>query len=362
MKDPTTPSEQFLFGENYLNGTGVEQNAAEAVRFYRLAAAQGYAPAQCNLGTCLINGTGVEKNAAEAVNFYRLAAAQGLAPAQYHLGICLDNGTGVEKNAAEAVRFYRLAAAQGYAPAQCNLGTCLINGTGVEKNAAEAVNFYRLAAAQGNAPAQYNLGVCLGNGTGVKKNAAEAVSFYRLAAAQGYAPAQYNLGVCLRNGTGVEKDSSQAILLFVLAYQSGQPYAKNAINAKKLSGSHFIQVDLRGNNTPLNAEQLLNIISSEDILKRISNNNSRLIGDLVSVSQSVLSGEDLSRIRDQLLTIPSLDEERSKSCLAITKILSEQDNPLHNNTTKIQQQPSHSPREAEVTTVSHKHKDHIETL
>ena len=66
-------------------------------------------------------GLGVAQDDAEAVRLYRLAAAQGLADAQYNLGDMLEHGKkhgkGVAKNRAEAIRLYRLAAAQGHANA-----------------------------------------------------------------------------------------------------------------------------------------------------------------------------------------------------------------------------------------------------
>jgi TPR repeat protein len=51
------------------------------VRYYRLAAEQGYANAQCNLGMCFAIGKGVSQDEAEAeaVRYYRLAAEQGYA-------------------------------------------------------------------------------------------------------------------------------------------------------------------------------------------------------------------------------------------------------------------------------------------
>tara|TARA_R110000765_G_scaffold324976_2_gene416497 strand:+ start:916 stop:1131 length:216 start_codon:yes stop_codon:yes gene_type:complete len=58
----------------------------------------------------------------ETVSWYRLAAEQGDADAQYNLGIMYDTGRGVPENDAEAVRWYRLAAEQGDANAQFNLG------------------------------------------------------------------------------------------------------------------------------------------------------------------------------------------------------------------------------------------------
>ena len=48
----------------YANGEGVPQDAAEAVRWFRLAAEQGYASAQYNLGVMYANGRGILKDAA----------------------------------------------------------------------------------------------------------------------------------------------------------------------------------------------------------------------------------------------------------------------------------------------------------
>ena len=52
----------------------------------------------------------------------RLAADQGTAAAQFNLGFMFERGQGVTQNHAEAVKWYRLAADQGYANAQHNLG------------------------------------------------------------------------------------------------------------------------------------------------------------------------------------------------------------------------------------------------
>ena len=51
------------------------------------------------------------QDAVEAVRYYRLAAAQGSAVAQFNLGVCFERGEGVAQDAVEAVRYYRLAAA-----------------------------------------------------------------------------------------------------------------------------------------------------------------------------------------------------------------------------------------------------------
>jgi hypothetical protein len=66
----------------YVNGEGVTQDDAEAVRWYRAAADQGFAEAQASLGFMYVNGKGVAQDYAEAMRWFRLAADQGHAYAQ----------------------------------------------------------------------------------------------------------------------------------------------------------------------------------------------------------------------------------------------------------------------------------------
>ena len=68
---------QFNLGWMYDHGRGVEQNDAEAVKWYRKAAKQGNADAQFNLGWMYQDGRGVEQNDAEAMKWYRKAAELG---------------------------------------------------------------------------------------------------------------------------------------------------------------------------------------------------------------------------------------------------------------------------------------------
>ena len=48
------------------------------------------------------------------MKWYRLAAEQGYDIAQYNLGVMYENGQGVPQDYKEAVKWYRLAAEQGY--------------------------------------------------------------------------------------------------------------------------------------------------------------------------------------------------------------------------------------------------------
>ena len=58
----------------YANGQGVEQDYAQAARWYRLAAEQGLAYSQYNLGLMYANGQGVGQDYVQAYMWYDLAA------------------------------------------------------------------------------------------------------------------------------------------------------------------------------------------------------------------------------------------------------------------------------------------------
>jgi S1-C subfamily serine protease len=93
---------------------------------------------------------------ATAVKWYRLAAEQGYAPAQSSLGALYNNGWGVPKDYKTAMKWWKLAAEQGYASAQKNLGLMYEYGWGVPQDYKTAMKWYRLYAKQGNFNDRYN--------------------------------------------------------------------------------------------------------------------------------------------------------------------------------------------------------------
>ena len=227
---------QCDLGWMYDNGHGVPKDCTEAMKWFRKAAEQGHAVAQCSLGNMYTDGRGVFvlKDYAEAVKWYRKAADQGYAIAQFNLGVMYANGRGVPKDYAEAAKWYRKAAEQGNAWAQYNLGCMYLNGRGVPQDNAEAVKWYRKAAEQGDASAQFNLGWMCANGRGVPQDDAESMKWYRNAAEQGHASAQYNLGCMYLNGCGVPQDDAEAVKWYRKAAEQGHENAKNAL--KRLWG------------------------------------------------------------------------------------------------------------------------------
>ena len=242
---------QFNLGRMYKSGSdGIAQDDTEACRLYRLAANQGHARAQFSLGRMCEHGRGVPQDYAEAVRLYRLAADQGNAGAQLNLALMYENGQGVVRDEAEATKFYRLAASQGIAHAQFRLGRMYRSGSdSVAQDEAQACMLYRLAADQGHARAQCNLGWMYEHGRGVPQDYAEAVRLYRLAADQGLALAQFNLGVMYENGLGVDRNDFEAARLYSLAanqglsdaqfnlgnmYEHGRGVVRDEVEAKRL--------------------------------------------------------------------------------------------------------------------------------
>jgi len=66
----------------YEMGEGVPEDFAEAARWWRLAAEQGHASAQHNLGLMYRDGQGVPEDIALAYMWFNFAAAQGNEGAQ----------------------------------------------------------------------------------------------------------------------------------------------------------------------------------------------------------------------------------------------------------------------------------------
>ena len=87
----------------------------KAIKWYRMAAEQGYATAQFNFATMYSTGEGVPKNNKEAFKWYRKAAEQGHATSQVAIGKMCEKGGSVPKDIVAAHAWYAVAAsAYGY--------------------------------------------------------------------------------------------------------------------------------------------------------------------------------------------------------------------------------------------------------
>ena len=134
-----------------------------ALKKSRPLAEQGHARAQYRLGVIYATGQGVQQDHAEAVKWFRqalrklqLLAEQGDASAQFSLGGMYYSGWGVQQDYAEAAKWYRKAAEQGDEMSQYNLSAMYEKGRGVQQDCVAAQKWFSLAAAQGTKGARKN--------------------------------------------------------------------------------------------------------------------------------------------------------------------------------------------------------------
>ena len=225
---------QSNLGVCYRNGWGVAKDLAEALKWYRLAAAQGHEqaqeivkelesrgvgaqaiedPAEMNrLGLRYFNGDGVARDYAEAVKWFRMAAEEGHAGAQRNLGDCYRLGLGVAQDDAWAADWYESAGKQGDLDAlfmAIELHKKWENFEAVEECC-------RVGAELGSAEAQYLLGNCRED-----ENLGEAAMWWRRAAMQGHAQAQWSLGRYF----SAEGDAQEAARWYVKAAEQGHEQA-----------------------------------------------------------------------------------------------------------------------------------------
>jgi TPR repeat protein len=82
LHDPIEALKQYRNGIMYYLGEDVPQDYEEAAKWFRLAADQGDADAQCYLGDMYAKGCGVPQDGEVAARWYRLAADQRHAEAR----------------------------------------------------------------------------------------------------------------------------------------------------------------------------------------------------------------------------------------------------------------------------------------
>ncbi len=190
------PWAEYMLGVSYDYGDDVPKDRVRAAYWYAWAAAQNYDSAQLNLGIILAHKR--KPQIKEAIRLYKLAAAQGNRNAKYNLGMYYAEGRGIRRNLRQAFGWYFRAAQQGDAYAQNYVGYCYHKGEGITRHFGESVRWYRKAARAGNMFAMYNLGLCYKFGDGVPKSLPLARHHFRAAAAAGHTGARRQLQSCAR--------------------------------------------------------------------------------------------------------------------------------------------------------------------
>ena len=99
----------------YFSGRGVAKDDEAARVWLRTAASRENALAEIGLAlACMRRSTQIhDESSVQAALWMRMAAEQGLAAAQYDLGLMYLRGRGVVQSRRDGVRWFRRAAGQG---------------------------------------------------------------------------------------------------------------------------------------------------------------------------------------------------------------------------------------------------------
>jgi TPR repeat protein len=289
---------QADLGWRYYKGKGVRRDDVAAVHWMRLAAEQGVANAQFNMGFFLTTGVAGEPTIADfeqAIVWYGRAESNSLERARgerfmaiLNLGYELETGRRFPVDLERAAVLYQEAAEAGNATAQINLGLLLQSGKGVERDLEGAARWLRAAEEQGEAKArdalaaleviesleragltavalpdaptesvrekaeagdaasQFQLAMMLRGGNGVDRSETESVRWVTAAAENGHAMAQAELAVMHHAGEGVPQDYVRAAAWYRKAAEQGNSLAQSSLGAMYVNGEGIERDMLEG--------------------------------------------------------------------------------------------------------------------
>jgi TPR repeat protein len=182
---------------SYSQGSFVNQDDKEALRWLKAAVQNDQSEAQVALGRHYLKGSlGLEKNDRLARKWITLAAEQsGFFPettvghpyAQYLLGkMYLEGSSGVLKYPEEAAKWLKKSAFQGFWLSQFELGEMYYSGTGVKQNYSLSAMWFEAAVyTSGGREAKVKLAYMYYKGLGVEKDGVASAKLYREAALDG---------------------------------------------------------------------------------------------------------------------------------------------------------------------------------
>jgi TPR repeat protein len=158
-----------------------QQDVDRALADVREKASAGDAIAQFTLGSILYYGT---PQTAQAIEWFRKAAAQSFAPAELQLGQLYEGGFGVPSNETDAMLWYRRAADHESPAGQRSVGDFYLKGRAVAADPLEAVRWYRRAADGDDLRAQYLLADMHFSGERIPRDYISAYVWFTIAAGQ----------------------------------------------------------------------------------------------------------------------------------------------------------------------------------
>lgn len=232
----------YLLGIMYLNGFGVNTDAAEAVAYIRLAAENQHEVAQLAIANLILLGSGgLSKNYEEAFNWALRSAEQGYLPAYNRLGSMYMRGLGTDKDVAKGLEYYTKAAEAGDVGALYQLGECYFLDKEVAQDYVRALSYWQKAADLEHSPSQNMLGVLYFEGLGTAQNYEKAYELFTKASLNGELMAFYNLGYAFYHGYGTDQNYDRALPLFERLLATGRPQPQYMVGLMYVNGEGVTQ-------------------------------------------------------------------------------------------------------------------------
>ena len=201
--------------------------------YFALAAAQGNAEAQFNLGNILLFGLGVPIDSDNGFLNMKIAAEQGYVDAQHNLAGLYFVGKGVDQSPEAALLWYEKAASQDFSASYFPLGTIYRQGLGTTPDLAKTVKFYGAAAAAGDVDAQFEIGMMYWLGNEILPDETKAHDYLKQAADAGLSIAQYQYANFLENKNS---DPTTINYYYLLAANQGHAMAQAIAGARVFDG------------------------------------------------------------------------------------------------------------------------------
>ena len=218
----------------------LEGDMEQAVKWYTIAAENGQAIAQVELGGMYMIGEYIPENFAKAFNLFSLAAEQGDASGIFYLGVMYEfginaEGANAEPDIAKAMENYRIAAEGGYDKAQLMMAEKALNAD--KPNPEEAAKWLALAAEQENTTAMRKLALLYLREDFFPADYKKAFDLLSKALELGDVEAAFDLGIMYEYGEGMDIDLEKAAECYIIAGENGNIDAQIKLGTMYTAGN-----------------------------------------------------------------------------------------------------------------------------
>lgn len=222
-----------------------KENAAQALKWFRLSAEQGCIPAFRNAFNSVRNGVnGVTKDLEEALRWAETMDGKVDMRDYYHSFILEYQSL---KRHADAIRWCERGIQDGVSVCAVNLGLVYLYGDrGAAEDDAKALQLFKTAAEAGDEYGSYNAGRCYYHGWGTEIDYNEAFRCFEQALQRGHQNSKRYLAQCYFWGRGTWPDYGRAVQMMEKLIREKQDYPKELMGYCCLHGEGIAADTARG--------------------------------------------------------------------------------------------------------------------